>query len=326
MIIIDMPLKELKEYKGISSRPKDFEEFWEKALGEMREMGTDYKLERSEYQVSFADCYDLTFVGVGGSTVNAKCVLPKNLEGKKIPAVIEFHGYGWHSGEWNNKLAYAASDIAFIAVDCRGQGGKSEDLTPVRGNTKNGHIIRGLEDGPENLYFRRVFLDTAQIANIVLNMDFIDENLVFTKGESQGGALSLVCAALEPRIKKCYSIYPFLSDYRRVWEMGLDADAYGEMREFFKIMDPRHLREEYFFETLSYIDVQNLADRIKCDVLMGTGLSDNICPPSTQFAIYNKIVAEKEHLIYPDYGHEGLPGFNDIVLMDIDKICCENRK
>jgi cephalosporin-C deacetylase len=38
---------------------------------------------------------------------------------------------------------------------------------------------------------------------------------------------------------------------------------------------------------------------------------DTICPPSTQFAAYNKITAKKNLLIYPDFGHEGLPGVND---------------
>jgi cephalosporin-C deacetylase len=38
---------------------------------------------------------------------------------------------------------------------------------------------------------------------------------------------------------------------------------------------------------------------------------DTICPPSTQFAAYNKIRSKKELLIYPDFGHEGLPGAPD---------------
>ncbi len=316
---IDMPLNELKEYKGINPKPKDFDKFWKQSLDEMKSLGTDYRLEKAEFQVSFADCYNLWFTGVGGSKVYAKCLLPKNIKGK-IPAIIEFHGYGWHSAEWHNKLGFVLGGSAFIAVDCRGQGGLSEDKTPVGGNTKNGHIIRGLVDGPENLYYKRVFLDTAQIARIVMEMDFIDENNVFSKGNSQGGALSLVCAALEPRIKKCYTMYPFLSDYKRVWEMSLDIDAYFEIREYFKNFDPRHKKEDWFFETLGYIDVQHLAGRIKSDVLMGTGLSDTVCPPSTQFAIFNKIKSNKHMEIYPDFGHEGLPNFDDIIMMDIDKI------
>ena len=47
--------------------------------------------------------------------------------------------------------------------------------------------------------------------------------------------------------------------------------------------------------------------------MMGTGLMDEICPPSTQFAAYNKITSEKSLAIYPDYGHENLPGHSDAI-------------
>ena len=54
-----------------------------------------------------------------------------------------------------------------------------------------------------------------------------------------------------------------------------------------------------------------LARRIRGEVLMATGLMDDICPPSTQFAADNRITAPKNMLIYPDFGHEALPGCDD---------------
>jgi len=124
-------------------------------------------------------------------------------------------------------------------------------------------------------------------------------------------ALALVCAALEPRIKLAAPVYPFLCDYRRTWEMDLFKDAYEELRIFFRLFDPRHEREKETFTKLGYIDCQYLAPRIKAEVLMFTGLMDVVCPPSTQFAVYNKIKSRKQMVIYPDFGHEGLPGQGD---------------
>ena len=46
---------------------------------------------------------------------------------------------------------------------------------------------------------------------------------------------------------------------------------------------------------------------------MFTGLMDPICPPSTQFAAYNKIASKKDVVIYPDFTHETLPGMIDRV-------------
>ena len=106
-------------------------------------------------------------------------------------------------------------------------------------------------------------------------------------------------------------VYPFLSDYQRVWEMDQAKDAYDELRTYFRLFDPRHEREREVFTKLGYIDIQHLAPRIKAEVLLFTGLMDTICPPSTQFAAYNKIAAPKRLVLYPDFGHEFLPGQGD---------------
>ncbi|HRJ72850.1 MAG TPA: acetylxylan esterase, partial [Terrimicrobiaceae bacterium] len=170
---------------------------------------------------------------------------------------------------------------------------------------------RGLADAPEKLLFRSIFLDTVQLARVVMGFEEVDPARVGTYGGSQGGALSIACASLVPQIKRCVSVFPFLSDYKRVWEMDLAKDAYAELKAFFRFYDPRHEREEEIFTRLGYIDVKNLAPRIKAESLLGLSLVDTICPPSTQFAVYNNIPAKKDAVIYPDFGHEGLPGFND---------------
>ena len=120
--------------------------------------------------------------------------------------------------------------------------------------------------------------------------------------------MAIACAALVPEIKLCAASYPYLSDYKRIYEMDMDERAYEGLKYYFRHFDPTHEREDEIFTKLGYIDIQFLAPRIKAKVLMGTGLRDNICPPSTQFAMYNKITSEKKIVIYPEYGHENLKG------------------
>ncbi len=253
------------------------------------------------------------FTGVRGARIHVKYLRPKNTP-EKHPAVLMFHGYGGSAGDWSDKLGFVALGYSVFAMDCRGQGGYSEDVGGVNGNTLNGHIIRGLNDEPDNLLFRHIFLDTAELADIAINMPEVDPAKVYAMGGSQGGALTLACASLEPRISKLAPTFPFLSDYKRVWEMDLAKDAYEELKKYFRSFDPTHQREEEIFTKLGYIDIQNLAERIRGKVLFATGLMDIICPPSTQFAVYNKITSEKEQVIYPDFGHEFLPGLNDKIM------------
>ena len=146
----------------------------------------------------------------------------------------------------------------------------------------------------------------------------VDSERVGVQGKSQGGGLALACVALEPRVRAVVSVYPFLCDYRRVWEMDLATDAYEELTGWLRRFDPRHERIEEFFTTLGYIDVQHLAPRIRGDVLLVTALADQVCPPSTQFAAYNKIIAPKQAIAYPDFGHENLPEVNDLIKRFLD--------
>lgn len=307
----DMPLEELFQYLGTNSRPGDFDVFWERALVEQEDV--DPKIEiipDPDFQTDHAECSHLWFTGVGGARVHAKMIQPKNVEGEH-PAVLMFHGYSSDCGNWHDKLGFAAAGFTVAALDCRGQGGLSEDVGGVSGNTLNGHFIRGLNDCADNLLFRSIFMDTVQLARIVMSMPHVDAARVGTWGSSQGGALSLACAALEPRIKRVVALHPFLCDYLRVWQIGLAKDAYGELTKFFRHVDPLHKRQEELFGRLGYIDVQHHANRIKADVLFGATLDDRICPPSTQFAAYNKISSTKNIEVYPDFGHEPPFGFWD---------------
>jgi cephalosporin-C deacetylase len=313
-LIFDLPFEQLPSYQGRNPRPQDFDAYWEKGLAEMRATDPQVELIPAEFKVVNAACFHLYFTGVGGARIHAKLIHPvKSLH--PHPAILLFHGYTGDSGDWSDKLNYVVEGITVAALDCRGQAGLSEDKSIVVGNTQHGHIIRGLEDAlngkPEKLLFRQIFLDTAQLAKIVMEMPEVDENRVGATGASQGGALTVACAALEPRIKRAAPVYPFLSDYKRVWEMDQAKDAYLELQEFFRYSDPTHALEDNIFEKLGYIDIQFLASHIQAEVLWGLGLMDTVCPPSTQFAVYNKIVSPKSMTIFPDFGHELLPGHND---------------
>ena len=317
MPLIDLPLEELRTYAGRNPRPADFDAYWDEALRELA--ATDPKAQlvpNTTLRAPGVECFDLWFTGVGGARIYAKYLRPTVAAraDKPAPAVLQFHGYTGNSGDWSGKLAYAASGFCMAAMDCRGQGGLSEDKGGVLGTSHNGHIIRGLDDpDPRKLLYRQIFLDTAQLARVVMSLPEVDPARVGAMGGSQGGALTLACAALEPRIRRAAPIFPFLADYKRVWELDLARDAYAELRTFFRHFDPRHEREDAIFTKLGYIDLQFFAPRIRADVLMLTSLMDTICPPSTQFAIYNRLTAKKEMKLYPDFGHETLPGDSDLI-------------
>ncbi|UPK47649.1 acetylxylan esterase [Paenibacillus pabuli] len=312
----DMSLEQLKAYNGSSPKPGDFDAYWERALAELDAQSLAYELVPANYESPLADCFHLYFTGVGGARIHGMLARPKtgamNVKG---PGMAMFHGYSGDSGDWFDKVAYAAHGVTVLAMDCRGQGGLSEDNLHVQGTTIRGHIIRGIDDpDPDKLYYRNVFLDTVQTVRILMSMPQVDAERMGVYGCSQGGALATACASLEPRVKLAMPVYPFLSDYKRAWEQGASTSAYEELIYYFRFFDPNHMREEEIFNKLGYIDIANLSSRIQAKVLFVTGLADTICPPSTQFAVYNRIQSKKELLIYHEYGHEYLPRLSDKTL------------
>jgi cephalosporin-C deacetylase len=311
-LLFDMPFEELQSYQGTNPRPDDFDAYWDTAIAEMQAVDPQVELVPAEFQTNFADCYHMYFTGVRGARVHAKVMRPKNAESPH-PAVLMFHGYSGNSGSWVDKLGYVAQGYTVAALDCRGQGGLSQDAGGHMGVTLRGHIIRGLDGPPEDMMYHHIFLDTAQMARIVMDMEDVDATRVAATGGSQGGALTLACVALEPRVSRAAPVFPFLSDYKRVWKMDLAENAYEELRTYFRQFDPLHKREDEVFAKLGYVDIQFLAPRIRGEVMMSVGLMDKICPPSTQFATYNKITSPKSLRIYPDYGHENLPDNNEAI-------------
>ncbi|MBF6977981.1 acetylxylan esterase [Aerococcaceae bacterium zg-BR22] len=305
-------IEKWKNYNGSNSKPLDFDDFWECNKIEVEELGLDYELKKYELYSNVADAYQLFFSGVDGAKIYAQFVTPKKFEGK-IPLIMQFHGYHTNSGDWTDKISHAAEGYASISLDVRGQGGLSEDLTRTVGGTLKGHIIRGIDEGKENLFFKKVFQDIYQLTRIAISMEYIDEKYIYAYGASQGGGQAIVCAALSPSIRKVFVCYPFLSDYREAYKLDVNNSAYEEISYWFRFRDPLHEKEEYLFNQLDYIDIQYFAPKIKAEVIWAIGLEDRICHPKTQFATYNAITSSKEMVIFPEYGHEYLPKFGEIM-------------
>lgn len=310
----DMPLEQLAQYQGSMPMPADFASFWETRKKEAWALPLKYTVTPAEVpgndRIRY---YDIWMDGMNGSRLYAKYILPVRRE--KVPVVLQFHGYPGASRGWFEQSAFAGAGMAVIAMDCPGQGGWSVYAGAPRGTTAADHIVMGLDGEPENFYYTEVFQDTCLMVRLALELQELDENRIFVNGGSQGGGLGLACTALNgEHIRKCAVLYPFLTDYRRAWEMDRDLIVYDGMKYCTRWFDPTGEKLDEMFGKLAYIDVMNLAGMVTCPVLFGTGLQDVLIPPSSQFAVYRRLQGPKEHLIYPEYGHEEIADFDDRIV------------
>lgn len=311
---IEMSLEEMHNYMGATPCPEDFNCFWDEQLNKTAGEMIDFSVSEAEIpHTGSTKYYDIWFRGTNGGKMYAKYVKPESHE--KVPVILQFHGYPGASRGWFEQTSFAGIGTAVLAMDCSGQGGYSQDLRARCGSTASDHIIMGIDGPEEDMYYVQTFLDTCLMVRIAQQLPGIDPDRIYVNGGSQGAGLGLVCAALNPgKVKKCATLYPFLSDYKRAYDLDYDTVVYTGLRYYNRWFNPDGSRTEEVFRKLGYIDVQNFVERITCPVLFGTGLMDTYCPPSSQFAVYHKIRAPKKHVIFPDYGHEEIGAFDDMLI------------
>ncbi len=214
MPILDMPLSKLKTYDGISPKPSDFDEFWDCELKKIHAYDGKYTITpHSTLKIPNVAVEELNFVAPDGSNINCRITRPD--DGERHPVLFRFHGKSGNIGSANNDLAFVPAGFVVASMNCRSQSAFSDDCTDRGIYGQAGLIVRGLNKGREFLYYKDVFLDVVRLVDIIKSMPYADVNRLYAHGGSQGGALTVVCAALCPEIKACVPYYPFLSDYKR---------------------------------------------------------------------------------------------------------------
>lgn len=273
--------------KIVSSQDKrpDFDEFWAGTLAELSAVPMQVVKEFSpEHSDSLRNAYRVEITSFGGQKMGGYLCEPVK-EGK-YPVYIDYMGYGadpyWYDPSSNPQA------IEFL-VSVRGQGIFRDEVRDW--------IDRGL-GSKEEYYYRGAFCDVVRAIDFVASLEKADTAHIFSRGESQGGAFTLISAALDDRIAAAAPAVPFLGDFRHYSQI-----VWWPMWEVFDAAEKQGIDREKLFEVLSYFDVKNFADRIQCPVYMAFGLQDPTCPPHTNFSAYNLIESPKQYFCVPTCGH-----------------------
>jgi cephalosporin-C deacetylase len=298
----DWPLERLREYRTDTQEPDGLDDWWQQRIAAARALAKPPTLTPHRPRLyDPIEVFDVEFSGAGGDRIRGWYLKPRGASAP--PMVVKFIGYGGGRGIPAEHMALPALGYALLVMDTRGQGGRwSTGATPdgaTGTGAENSQVMtRGILRS-EEYYYTRLFTDAVLAVDTAWELAGGNSEVAVTGG-SQGGALALAAAALHRDvIGVCHADMPFMCDIQRAITLAPHA-PYTEIPEF--LAENTDLIEPSL-NTLRYVDCALLASRITATTLMSVGLMDVICPPSTVFAAYNAITAQKEIAVFPFSGH-----------------------
>jgi cephalosporin-C deacetylase-like acetyl esterase len=169
----------------------------------------------------------------------------------------------------------------------------------LRGGALNSYMTHNL-DNRDTYYYKRVYVGCSRAVDFLYSLQQVDGERIAVMGGSQGGALSIVTAALNERIRFLAPTYPALCDLT-----GYLHGRAGGWPHLFR--NPDEACRQQKIETSKYYDVANFAQFVKVPGYYSWGYNDPTCPPTSMYSAYNVITAEKELHIFQDTGHWTYP-------------------
>lgn len=291
-----------EQLKPYTKNPADFVAFWQKNLEEARKEVKTEKLKVKcekvdKYSTDEFDCYLLKLKIDSRHSIYGYLTKPK--KAGKYPVVLCPPGAGIKTIKEPMRNTYYAKN-GFIRLEMEIHGLNPEmtdeqfkEITSAF-DYENGYLTNGL-DNKDNYYMKHVYVACVRAIDYLTSLEEWDGKNVFVQGGSQGGALSLITAGLDPRVTACVANHPALSDMAGYLDGR--AGGYPHFNRLNNMLTPEKV------ETMAYYDVANFARRITCPVYLTWGFNDNVCPPTTSYIVWNLITAPKESLITPINEH-----------------------
>lgn len=277
--------------------PADFDTFWKNAISEARKINLDPKITlMPERCTSEADVYHISFQNdAPGSRIYGILAMPK--KAGRYPAILRVPGAGIRP--YSGDVANAGKGIITLEIGIHGipvnldpqvyqnlMAGALSSYWSVKMNDRNTH------------YFKRVFLGCVKAVDFIFTLPEFNGADIAVTGGSQGGALTIITAGLDKRIKYMAGYYPAMCD-----ATGYLNKRAGGWPHYFRNIEPKPNE----VETLAYYDVVNFARRVTIPGYHTWGYNDITCPPTSMYSAYNVINAHKELHLYLETGHWRFP-------------------
>lgn len=275
-----------EDYGTTTTRPADFDQFWDGILAEAAEIPLNARVEpiplRSTDEV---EVFEVTYDSLDHVRIACWYCLPRERKGP-LPAVIHVPGY---VSEPLMPKATALKGYAAISVAPRGKLRSNRQFNPGY----PGLLTHNMTD--RNTYtYRGFYIDACRAVDFLLGRSEVDAGRIAVTGSSQGGALTIVTSALRHEIACAAAGAPYLCGFMDAARLT-HVYPYQEINDYLRLYPER---EGQVRQTLEYFDGINFAPRIECPIIVNIGLQDPVCPPETGYALFREIGSANKRL-YP---------------------------
>ncbi len=303
-----------KEYKSMATagfdplnikptvdNPADFTAFWTNAKNDLAKIPLDARVtllpERCTGKVNVYHVNLQNFPG--NSRLYGILCVPKK-EGK-YPALLIVPGAGVRPISGNTAMAEKGLITFEIGIHGIPVIMDESIYSNLGAGALNGYPNFNLDDR-DRFYYKRVYLGCVRANDFIFSMPQFDGANLAVTGGSQGGALSIITTALDPRVKWLAAYCPALCDVT-----GYLKGRAGGWPNYFDKNNLAFNNKKDKIETCSYYDVVNFARLVEVPGIYSWGYNDDVCPPTSMYAAYNVIHGAKSLYLVLEIGHWFIP-------------------
>lgn len=275
------------------AEPVDYDGFWKQKLGELAAVPMHPVLEAVDSGSPDVQLWKITMDTIRNARIHGYLARPTGAD--PLPAQLQVQYWGVYPLDRKEVISHARK--GWIALNIMAHDLPCDrDAAFYKNPGINTYVNTGADDR-EKSYFLRMFLSCSRAVDYLAGRSDWNQRTLLVQGGSQGGFQGIATAALNPKVTALTVFVPgggnltgFLDGQPSGWPGWVSSKAEGAQREA-------------MIRTAGYFDTNHFAKRIRCPVLVGTGLVDTISRPETQFTMFNNITAPKRMVILPADDH-----------------------
>ena len=285
-----------EKIKPFAQEPKDFDDFWKKALDEARQIDLNpTKVLLPERCTKDVNVYEISYHNNRwGSKMYGVLSVP--VKPGKYPALLRVPGAGVRPYSGDTYTATGKCIVLEIGIHGVPVTMEQKVYDDLANAALDGYWDTNLENPDRNAY-KRVVTGAVKGVDMIASLDEWDGKTVGVTGSSQGGFLSLAVAALDKRVTFLAAVHDAMCDY----EAELHGVAGGWPHYFYHAKMNAITKAR--LEGARYYDGVNFARRITVPGWYSFGYNDEVVPPTSAYGLYNTIKAPKILSLYQMTGH-----------------------